>query len=136
MARFPVPVSLSVIILVISIASALSSLRPCLFVCGQARGIRKLEAARGVEKIDEAIARGLLVVLFPEGTSSDGRDVLPFKSSLLESGARSPQQVTAGVLPYELRHGSVEYEVCYWRDLTLLPISAPLRALNCARRAM
>src|SRR5262249_48814010 len=39
---------------------------------------------RGVEQIREALESGLLVVLFPEGTSTDGNTVLPFKSSLLQ----------------------------------------------------
>lgn len=41
------------------------------------------EAADQVAAIRDRIARGEVVVLFPEGTSSDGRRVLPFKTALL-----------------------------------------------------
>lgn len=50
-----------------------------LFVRREARG----EAARQVAAIRERIERGEAVVLFPEGTSTDGRRVLPFKPALL-----------------------------------------------------
>ena len=69
---------------------------------------------------------GLLVVLFPEGTSSDGATVLPFKSSLLEAAAQFDGPVTAGAIDYALAEGSVADEVCYWRDMTLLPHLANL----------
>jgi len=38
-----------------------------------------------IETIAAALRKGLTVVLFPEGTSSTGRTVLPFKSTLFES---------------------------------------------------
>lgn len=68
-----------------------------------------------------ALARGALVVLFPEGTSSNGQTVLPFRSSLLEPAARLAQPVTAAWIGYELADGDVGEEVCYWKDMTLLP---------------
>ena len=64
---------------------------------------------------------GALVVLFPEGTSSDGQAVLPFKSSLLEPAARLNHPVTAASIQYELADGDVRNEVCYWGDMWLVP---------------
>ena len=61
------------------------------------------------------------MVLFPEGTSSGGETVLPFKSSLLEPATRNSQPVTAGLIAYDLIDGDVSEEVCYWKDMTLLP---------------
>src|SRR5216110_1322260 len=80
-----------------------------------------LAAAFAVTRIHAAIATGLPVVLFPEGTSSDGSTVLPFKSSLLESAVQLRCPVAAGTVGYALDHGSVADEVCYWRDMTLVP---------------
>lgn len=68
-----------------------------------------------------AVVQGTLVVLFPEGTSSNGQTVLPFRSSLLEPATRLAQPVTAAWIGYELADGDVGEEVCYWKDMTLLP---------------
>jgi 1-acyl-sn-glycerol-3-phosphate acyltransferase len=119
---------------------ALSSLRPCVFVAkrdvrswpvfgwlARAAGTvfverdRRSAAAAEVEQIRATIKAGLLVVFFPEGTSSDGSTVLPFKSSLLQAVVQSHCPVAAAAIDYELADGSVSNEVCYWRDMTLLP---------------
>jgi lyso-ornithine lipid O-acyltransferase len=78
------------------------------------------DAARAVAAMRRVAEQGVLVVLFPEGTSSDGREVLPFKSALLEPLVGESCCAVAHV-SYDLRDGSVADEVCYWRDMTLLP---------------
>src|SRR6266567_3313968 len=82
---------------------------------------RRLASADVVDLVREAVAGGLLVVLFPEGTSSDGSTVLPFKSALLESAVELRCPVAAAAIEYALDEGSVADEVCYWRDMTLVP---------------
>jgi 1-acyl-sn-glycerol-3-phosphate acyltransferase len=47
--------------------------------------------------------------------------VLPFKSSLLEPAMGQPHSLSAGYIEYALNDGSVADEVCYWRDMTLVP---------------
>jgi len=79
------------------------------------------QAAQSAEEIAAALHNGALVVLFPEGTSSGGETVLPFKSSLLEPATRRVQSLTAGLIAYELADGNVSEEVCYWKDMTLMP---------------
>lgn len=79
------------------------------------------QAAESADKIAAALRDGALVVLFPEGTSSGGETVLPFKSSLLEPAMRNVHALTAGVIAYHLSNGDVSEEVCYWKDMTLLP---------------
>jgi 1-acyl-sn-glycerol-3-phosphate acyltransferase len=64
---------------------------------------------------------GLLVVVFPEGTSSDGQQVLPFFSSLLEPAVESACAVTPAFIRYEVADGVAADEVCYWRDMTFGP---------------
>src|SRR5437773_6614382 len=118
----------------------LSSIRPCVFVAK--RGIatwplfgwlaraagtifvdreRRLASADVVDLVREAVAGGSLVVLFPEGTSSDGSTVLPFKSALLESAVQLRCPVAAAAIEHALEDGSVAEEICYWGDMTLLP---------------
>jgi len=82
---------------------------------------RRSHVVATVDEIEAALQTGAVVVLFPEGTSSGGETVLPFKSSLLEPAARGTGSLTAGYLQYKLGDGDVGEEVCYWKDMTLLP---------------
>lgn len=50
--------------------------------------------------IEEALAAGVPVILFPEGTSSDGGRVLPFHSSFFEPAIRAGASVTAAAIGY------------------------------------
>jgi 1-acyl-sn-glycerol-3-phosphate acyltransferase len=50
--------------------------------------------------MEEALAAGVTVVLFPEGTSSDGREVLRFHSGLFEPAIRADAAVTAAAIGY------------------------------------
>jgi 1-acyl-sn-glycerol-3-phosphate acyltransferase len=118
----------------------LSSIRPCVFVAkrdvaswplfgwlAQAAGTifvdrrKRLATREGIEFIRQAIRNGALVVVFPEGTSSDGATVLPFKSALLEPALDVDSPIAAAAIDYSLPHGgSVADEVCYWRDMALM----------------
>ncbi len=82
---------------------------------------QRTQAAQTVDAIEVALRTGVLVVLFPEGTSSGGESILPFKSSLLEPATRQTHPLAAGFLRYELDDGDVSEEVCYWKDMTLVP---------------
>jgi 1-acyl-sn-glycerol-3-phosphate acyltransferase len=99
------------------IFGALAHLAGTLFVDREKRG----SAARSGAELREALEAGELVVLFPEGTSSGGAQVLPFKSALLEPVAHTTYSLSAGFIQYSLPKGSVPDEVCYWRDMTLFP---------------
>lgn len=89
----------------------------CLFVNREKRG----DVARINQQIQQALDQQVVVVLFPEGTSSDGQSVLPFRSSLLQPAVQGNHNLTVGRLSYGLNDGKVEDEVCYWRDMTLMP---------------
>ena len=82
---------------------------------------RRFSSNKAVDLVRKAIASGSVVVLFPEGTSSNGSTVLPFKSALLESAVQLLCPVTSASVDYALDDGSVADEICYWRDMTLLP---------------
>ena len=118
----------------------LSSLTPALFVakrevsgwpvfgwlaaCGGTLFInreRRSDVARLNQEIKTVLHNKLVLVLFPEGTSSDGQTVLPFKSSLLQPATQGSHALSVSHLSYSLRDGKVEDEVCYWRDMTMLP---------------
>jgi lyso-ornithine lipid O-acyltransferase len=118
----------------------LSSIRPCVFVAkrdvagwpffgwlARVAGTifvdrkNRLSSPAVVGLVRDAIAGGSVVVLFPEGTSSDGSTVLPFKSALLKSAVQLRCPVASASIQYALDDGSVADEVCYWRDMTLVP---------------
>jgi 1-acyl-sn-glycerol-3-phosphate acyltransferase len=82
---------------------------------------RRSQVGQVSQEIRAALDQGALVVLFPEGTSSGGETILPFKSSLLEPAARQTHPLSAGLIQYELDDGDVSEEVCYWKDMTLVP---------------
>jgi 1-acyl-sn-glycerol-3-phosphate acyltransferase len=73
------------------------------------------------DEIQNALADGALVVVFPEGTSSDGQTILPFKSSLLEPATQPKRPLTVGCIGYTLADGDAGAEVCYWGDAVFFP---------------
>ena len=73
-------------------------------------------------KMEKPLREGIPVVLFPEGTSSDGSRVLPFRSSLLEAAVSSSSAITPATIAYVLQGGGDPgTEIAYWGDHTLLP---------------
>jgi 1-acyl-sn-glycerol-3-phosphate acyltransferase len=118
----------------------LGSLSPCVFVSKQevkkwpvfgwfaalggtvfVERSRRGEVGAVAAQIHTLLADGHLVILFPEGTSSGGHEILPFKSSLLEPVAGQKSPLFATCLGYSLGDGVVADDVCYWRDMTFLP---------------
>ncbi len=89
-----------------------------------------LQAAQATRLIEQNLRDGIPVLLFPEGTSSDGRSVLPFKSSLFESAVRAGAPITAAAIRYH-SDDTAEEQVTYWGDMVFLPHL--LRTL-CARK--
>ena len=56
-------------------------------------------------ELHERLAAGSIMVLFPEGTSSDGTGLLPFKSSFFAAALRDDVPVIPVTLAYERVHG-------------------------------
>jgi 1-acyl-sn-glycerol-3-phosphate acyltransferase len=82
---------------------------------------RRTDVARMNAEIERALAQGNVVVVFPEGTSWDASEVLPFKSSLLAPIVGTNHPLTAAGLRYSVPDGSVAADVCYWGDMTFFP---------------
>jgi len=71
-------------------------------------------AVAGVaDQMREVLADDVAMVLFPEGTSSEGADVLPFKPALFAPIVELNRPVTAMAIDYELPGGSASKEVCW-----------------------
>ena len=61
------------------------------------------------------------VVVFPEGTDSDGTGVLPFHSSFFEAAIRAQCPVIPVAIRYSAPGVSSREEVIYWKDRRFLP---------------
>ncbi|HEY2363609.1 MAG TPA: lysophospholipid acyltransferase family protein [Candidatus Angelobacter sp.] len=72
-------------------------------------------------EIQSALAAGLRLFLFPEGTSSDGSHVLPFHSSLFQPAVDLQVPVSAACIEYTVPDGVAATEACYYGEMKLLP---------------
>lgn len=63
------------------------------------------------EAMETILRAGRGVAFFPEATSSDGRDVLPFKSALLAGAARGGRPVQFAVIRYK------QEGIAWWGDI-------------------
>ena len=81
---------------------------------------RKSQLPAVLEQVATALERGEGVVFFPEGTSSRGASVLPFKASLFEVALRTGLPVHTASLHYEVPSGSQPawLSVAWWGDMT------------------
>lgn len=70
---------------------------------------------RVLAEIERSLARGEGIILFPEGTSSAGESVLPFRSPLLALPARRGLPVHAAALRYD------PPGVAWWGEVSLAP---------------
>lgn len=84
---------------------------------------RKRDLLRVMEQVEGYLADGLGVILFPEGTSSRGRTILPFKPSLLQIAARHEIPVHWATLRYEVPEGEgpPSHTAAWWGDEAFLP---------------
>jgi 1-acyl-sn-glycerol-3-phosphate acyltransferase len=118
---------------------AIGSLSPCVFVAKKEvrrwpiYGIlarmantifidrsRPGEVAHAISRISATIGKGSIVVLFPEGTSSDGTQVLPFHSSLFEAAVSDHHPVSCARISY-WAEGAMGRDISYWGKTSFLP---------------
>ncbi|MBL9203113.1 MAG: 1-acyl-sn-glycerol-3-phosphate acyltransferase [Opitutaceae bacterium] len=98
---------------------------------------KRADVARVAEDFAPVLAAGANLVLFLEGTSTDGRAVLPFRSSLLEPVARGGWPAVPVAIAYAVPPPhSAEREVCWWGDMTLAPHLFGLAGLPCVGAAV
>jgi len=74
---------------------------------------------RAGEQIIERLDQGEGVVVFPEGTSTKGEEVLPFNSSFLEFAARGGVLVSYASITYRTPPGEppASMTACWWEDI-------------------
>jgi 1-acyl-sn-glycerol-3-phosphate acyltransferase len=91
------------------------------FVCRSVQTIFiDREMRRGLpgvmHEIERQLGHGQGIIVFPEGTSSSGASVLPFRPALLESAAQSDLPVSYATLSYATPEGEppAHLSVCWW----------------------
>jgi 1-acyl-sn-glycerol-3-phosphate acyltransferase len=92
------------------VLGALCEVGGCLFVERRSR----TSIGREIEKIREGLRQGLNIVLYPEGTSTNGERVLPFKKSLMTAAAGTGVPILPVVTNYT--HVDGEPMSSKWRD--------------------
>lgn len=88
-----------------------------LFVEREKRG----QAAAQVDELTRAAQGGLPVVFFPEGTTSDGSGVLPFRSSLLAAATQTGCPVTPVAIRAYHEDGTPNRELPYYGGDLFVP---------------
>jgi len=96
---------------------------------------RRKDALRMVRDMAEAMKDGDVLAVFPEGTTSDGRELLPFHANLIQSAIAADAPVQPMSLKFiDARTCELTLAPCYigddtlvasvWRTLTAPPITA------------
>lgn len=80
---------------------------------------RKRDALRVVHQTAEALRAGDMVAVFPEGTTGDGRELLPFHANLLQSAIVTATPVQAVALAYSDAAATVSPAVAWVGEDTL-----------------
>jgi len=83
----------------------------------------RADVVRVSQLIEENIKQGEGIILFPEGTSSDGQSVLPFHSSLFDFPAKNNFPVHTFTIRYETGNKKLpaSHVVGWWGDIDFLP---------------
>jgi lyso-ornithine lipid O-acyltransferase len=82
-------------------------------------------AMKARQGMQAAVDAGLPVVFFPEGTTTNGSEMLKFHSGLLAQVLEGGAKVTAAYVRYSLgpgngSHRTVAEDVCYWGERDML----------------
>ncbi|HZE90504.1 MAG TPA: lysophospholipid acyltransferase family protein, partial [Rhizobacter sp.] len=80
---------------------------------------RKRDALRVVHQVAEALKGGDTIAMFPEGTTSDGRGLLPFHANLLQAAVATETPVQGIALRYSDASDEPSQTVVWIGDMTL-----------------
>lgn len=83
---------------------------------------KKSDLRRVTPLIEKVLASGSSIFVFPEGTSTRGTEVLPFKPSMFEAAIRSKMPVYAASISYSTPKTGppAHLAVCWWGDMTFM----------------
>ena len=73
------------------------------------------------EQMTERFKLPIPVLLFPEGTSTDGSQVLRFHSRLIDPATSTGTQITTAAVRYVIEDGTPEKELCWYGGASFTP---------------
>ncbi|PPC94061.1 MAG: 1-acyl-sn-glycerol-3-phosphate acyltransferase [Methylotenera sp.] len=80
---------------------------------------KRHEAANTVETLTENLKAGANVCLFPEGTTTTGNEVMPFKSSLIQAAIQAESTIYPVAIYYPHPNGGSNTQMAYAGQITL-----------------
>ncbi len=95
------------------------------------------DSARAYRDLTECLKTAHPVIVFPEATTTDGTQVLPFRSVMFQAAIDAASPITPACIGYELQDGSVANDICFWGDHEALPHAMNLfskRHIECRLR--
>lgn len=87
---------------------------------------KKSQLPQDIRRLHEYLQQGTALCLFPEGTTSNGREILRFKSSLLQALEGSQKMIVPLVLRYENAQGQLldpaeMDKIAWYGEMNFLP---------------
>lgn len=82
------------------------------------RGSRR-SAKKTLDEFKETMAHDIPLIVYPEGTSTDGNEILKFKPTLFEATVNSDIPILPVLTRYKQPEGSPT--VCWYGDMSLIP---------------
>lgn len=81
-----------------------------------------VDSARAYAELTDCLRTGHPVMVFPEGTTTDGTTTLPFRSTMFQAAIDAGVPLTPAMIHYEpLQDGSVANDICFWGEHEALP---------------
>jgi len=81
---------------------------------------KRHEAGKMVDTTRKALQAGDCICFFPEGTTTDGTEIKPFKGSLLQAAIEANSEVRPFSIRYPDAENGVNTEMSYWGEMSLI----------------
>ncbi len=80
---------------------------------------RRHDTGRVMSDVEQALGQQRSLCFFPEGTTTDGSELRPFKPSLFQAAINAGTPVWPVAIRYPAADGGINRAVAYWGDITL-----------------
>ena len=81
---------------------------------------KRQQAGRIVETVSDSLKAGDNLCYFPEGTTSEGTQIFPFKSSVLQAAINANTQIWPVAIKYVNTDGSINTEMAYAGETSMI----------------